>query len=156
MSNENEKFPPAQRAVYDKLAAEGGGTWATYMMIDIDAAWPSRTILSDEAVERAEREFRKGDALGMTERMRRALTAAFSPPPEPAPSSPVPVEARGTSLLSDERIDGLVRLWAVDHPSVEGGLYEGTYAQDIYLLLIAEKARRTVDIPTPPTGGSNG
>lgn len=32
-------YSEAQRMVYDKLAQEGGGTWATYMMQDIEAAF---------------------------------------------------------------------------------------------------------------------
>jgi len=33
----------AQKAIYKKLAEEGGGTWATYMMMDIEEAYASPT-----------------------------------------------------------------------------------------------------------------
>jgi len=35
------EYTEAQKRVYDLLAKEGGGTWATYMMIDIEAAFAS-------------------------------------------------------------------------------------------------------------------
>jgi hypothetical protein len=50
--------PPAsylaerKKAVYDKLAEEGGGTWATYMMMDIDEAFAAPTPSPDASAVR--------------------------------------------------------------------------------------------------------
>jgi hypothetical protein len=34
-----EYLTERKRSIYDKLAEEGGGTWATYMMMDIEEAY---------------------------------------------------------------------------------------------------------------------
>lgn len=46
---------PRMKAIYDKLAAEGGGTWATWMMIDIEEAFAaSRVAAAHQAKECAQ------------------------------------------------------------------------------------------------------
>lgn len=49
---------------------------------------------------------------------------------------------RADGRITDARLSYLIGLWVTDHPDVEGSEYSGTYPQDIYLLLLAERSRR--------------
>lgn len=96
-----------------------------------------RPILSDEEVERAAREYllhrgehpsrtlRGGSELWETHApaIRAALTAAFSPPPEPVPSSPVPVEAVGWQPIDTAPMDGTEIILGVEGQLVMVGEY---------------------------------
>jgi len=41
---DSREYSPAMKRIFTKLAEEGGGTWATYMMMEIDAATADRPV----------------------------------------------------------------------------------------------------------------
>lgn len=49
----------AIQSIYSKLAEEGGGTWATYMMMDIEQAYGALGSRDEQAIRADEREKQK-------------------------------------------------------------------------------------------------
>lgn len=137
------------RSVYDKLAHEGGGTWATYMMMDIAEAyaepadpsevhrlfkhaWARFSCLADEATEQgedgeAQKAMCEVDARMMQEGMALAATLTAPDTAVATPWLPIdsaPIEPWTEALPSYYRFNCLL---ANENGWVRAGRAEYTY-----------------------------